>query len=103
MEKFEIAATSGFLGFLGGLIGTLAKHLLPSKTRAKLEPQPFDVRLAQEFVSRKEFLEITGELFKRLDEQKTQFSDIRAGFAQQLGSIDGKLAIMIATMQENKK
>jgi len=42
-------------------------------------------------------------LFKRLDEQKTQFSDIRAGFAQQLGSIDGKLAIMIATMQENKK
>jgi len=100
MEKFEIGATAGFLGFLGGLLGHLFKHLIPSKTKATIEQQPFDVRLAQEFVTRKEYLEVIDKLFEIVRQQQKDFSDIRAGFSQQLGSIEGTLKVILETMRK---
>ena len=95
--------TSGAAGLLAGIIGTLIKHLLPLKTKATIDNQPVDIRMIQDFVTRKEFNEIKEKLFDKLDEQKKDFSDIRAGFSQQLGKIEGMLNVILVQTKEDKK
>ena len=103
MEKFEIAATSGFLGFLGGLLGTLAKYLFPQKTKTTFEPQPLDVKLAQEYIPRKEYRDDIKQLFDLLRKQEASFSDFRAGFSQQIGNLDGKISTLTEMVRKDKK
>jgi len=105
-ETFTVAATGGFLTFIGGVLGVLLKHFTTSKTKTTIESQPIDVRLAKDFVSKddfKSFLETYRNdiirIFERIETQQKDNSDIRAGVAQQLGSLDGTLKSLSATIQ----
>ena len=101
MEQMNIVVTSGFLGFLGGILGMIARHMITSKTRATLDPQPFEIRMSQDFVPRKEYREDIDKLFDLVREEKSDISDIRAGFSQQLGSIEGTLKMILVTLQKD--
>lgn len=104
METFEIAATAGFLSFISGVTGTILTFIIRSKTSTRIENQQLNVTLAKEFVTRQEYREDINELFKELKEQHREFSDIRAGMSQQLGSIEGTLkAIQMLVAERNSK
>ena len=110
LERLEVGVTAGILGFISGLFGMLVKHFLPSKTKATIEPQPFEVRLAKDYVSRVEFegvqktnLEQFGKLYDLIRAQQSEFSNIRAGFAGQLGNIEGTLKVISNQLETANK
>ena len=103
MEKLEVAATGGFMGLIGGLAGALGRALLPLRAKATVEPNPLDVRMREEFVTRKEYREDISRMLELMRENEKSFSDIRAGFSQQMGSIEGMLNTMLGIMREDRK
>lgn len=138
-ETITVGATSGFLGSIGTWLALYFKAKMTQKVDiqsqppTRLEPNPLNVKLIEEFVTKDEFrihkdknreqhetfylhasefvpkkdFEVHAlqdrtdhlEIFSTLRAHVEKDADNRAGISQQLGNIDGKLELIIASMK----
>jgi hypothetical protein len=141
-ETLTVGATSGFLGSITTWIALFLKAKMTQKVdiqsqpATRLEPNPLNVKLIEEFVTKEEFRTHKDknreqheifyshvgdfvpkkdfethslqdradhlEIFSTLRAHVEKDADNRAGISQQLGNIDGKLELIIATMKGHK-